>query len=166
MVVTSGQTLANGVFISSAVDAQPYTFVVIQSPFSGACPLAVAEFDRSQLPGEFRERDFVFMSKLQERSRATSLVKLAVQSGKLTRPDQCQICTKKPIDHKTRSIVAHHWNGYDDPLNVWWCCRSCNGILDVHDGSLSLEQAKLYVRKRQRAKLGYYDDVGVVTHSH
>lgn len=35
----------------------------MQSPFPGACPNAVAEFDRSQLPGEFRERDFVFMAK-------------------------------------------------------------------------------------------------------
>lgn len=64
MDVTSGQTLANGVFISSAVDAQPYTFVVVQSPFPGAYPKAVAEFDRSQLPGEFWERDFVFYGNL------------------------------------------------------------------------------------------------------
>lgn len=98
---------------------------------------------------------------MRTQSSAIKLVELAIKSGELVRPDQCETCNKRPTDNKTRSIVAHHWNGYDDPLNVWWLCRSCNGILDVHDGSLNLEQAKLYVRKRQRAKLGYYDDVSV-----
>lgn len=87
--------------------------------------------------------------------RALSIVRTAVANGTLNRAGQCEICTKKPIDHKTRSIVAHHFNGYDDPLNVWWVCRSCNGLLDRHDGSLNLEQAKRYIKKRQLAKLGY-----------
>jgi hypothetical protein len=85
--------------------------------------------------------------------RALSIVRTAVANGSLTRATQCQICNKKPTDNKTRSIVAHHWNGYDDPLNVWWLCRSCNGYLEAHDGSLTQEQAKSFVKERWRAKL-------------
>lgn len=89
------------------------------------------------------------------RSQAIGLVRSAVENGTLTRPEQCEICNKKPIEQNTRAIVAHHHNGYDDPLNVWFVCRSCNGLLDRHDGSLDKEQAKVYVKKRQLAKLGY-----------
>lgn len=60
MSVTSGQTLANGVFISSAVDAQLYTFTAIQSPFAGAYPKAVAEFDRSNCRVSFGKGTLYF----------------------------------------------------------------------------------------------------------
>lgn len=99
---------------------------------------------------------------MRSQGSAIKLVELAIKSGKMTRPDQCQVCTKKPIDNKVPAIVGHHWNGYDDPLNVFWVCRSCNRFLaHKHDGSLNLEQAKTYVRKRQRAKLWNYSIVEV-----
>jgi len=63
MDVTSGQTLVNGVFISSAVVPQPYTFVVCKVPFLGLALMPLLSLTAPQLPGEFRERDFVFMSK-------------------------------------------------------------------------------------------------------
>lgn len=66
---------------------------MIQSPFPGACPNAVAEFDRSQLPGEFWERDFAFMAKF---------IDLAG-----TRYDRL-------------SVV--HQNGRDKHGNVIWLC--------------------------------------------
>ena len=43
------------------------------------------------------------------------------------------------------TMVAHHWNGYDHPLDIWWICRACNRKLsNKHDGSLTLEQARRY----------------------
>lgn len=91
---------------------------------------------------------------MRTKSSAMKLVQMAIESGELTRPERCEICTSKPAECKTQSIVGHHWNGYDDPLNVFWVCRSCNRFLaHKHDGSLNLEQAKLYVRELQRAML-------------
>ena len=91
---------------------------------------------------------------MRSQGNAIKSVELAIKAGKLTRPDRCAVCTKKPAPHKQQAIVAHHWNGYDDPLNVWFVCRSCNlFLIGKHDGSLNLEQAKLYVRELQRVKL-------------
>lgn len=83
-------------------------------------------------------------------------VERAIKNGSLNRPNQCEICGKIVVSNNgVHPIVAHHWKGYDFPLEIWWACRSCNGILDIHDGSLAIETAKVYVRKRQYAKLGY-----------
>ncbi len=86
---------------------------------------------------------------------AHKYVELAIKSGELTRLTKCEACGKTPTDNKTKSIVAHHWNGYDEYLNVWWVCRSCNGFLDIHDGSLLRDNAKEYVRRKQYERAGY-----------
>lgn len=99
---------------------------------------------------------------MRTQSSAIKLVELAIKNGELVRPDRCEVCTSKPVDFKQHAIVGHHWNGYDDPLNLWWVCRSCNRFLaHKHDGSLNLEQAKIYVRKLQRAKLWHYSIIEV-----
>ncbi len=96
--------------------------------------------------------------KMRSQYSAMKFIERAIKDGRLTRVDQCEVCTSKPIGYKAHAIVAHHWNGYDDPLNIWWICRSCNRFLaSRHDGSLNLEQAKLYVRRLQRARLGYLE---------
>lgn len=85
---------------------------------------------------------------------AIKLVELAIKAGELVRPNRCEICGKTTqVNGGKPPIVGHHWNGYDDPLNVWWICRSCNRFLLIHDGSLNLEQARLYVKEKQRRKL-------------
>jgi hypothetical protein len=48
----------------------------------------------------------------------------------------CAVC-----DVKCRTW-GHHWRGYEYPLDVWWVCSSCNRLLDCHDGSVSLEEAR------------------------
>lgn len=99
---------------------------------------------------------------MRTRSSAMKLVELAVKDGEMVRPEKCEVCTSKPADCKTQSIVGHHHNGYDDALNVWFVCRSCNRFLaHKHDGSLTKEEAKLYVRKLQRAMLGYHDGMAM-----
>lgn len=94
---------------------------------------------------------------MKTQSSAMKMVENAIKRGELTRPEQCEICTCRPRADKVQSIVAHHWNGYDHPLDIWWICRSCNRILAYkHDGSLNKEQAKKYIRRRQMEMLGYY----------
>jgi DNA-directed RNA polymerase subunit M/transcription elongation factor TFIIS len=64
-------------------------------------------------------------------------VSCAVLVGELIRPTTCQVCGAP--ESKT---VAHHWRGYDFPLDVWFVCPKCNNRLHAHDGSVSLEQAR------------------------
>lgn len=93
---------------------------------------------------------------MRTQNSASKLVELAIKRGELSRGEQCQICGKKPHSNgDVHTIVGHHWKGYDYPLLVWWICRSCNRFLLVHDGSLCLEEARVYVKKKQWAKLGY-----------
>lgn len=94
--------------------------------------------------------DYDFQAEyFKKQSKATSLVSKAIAAGQLTRPKSCELCESIRLSGLIPIIVAHHWNGYDDPLNVWWICRSCNGILGgrkYHNGSVSKEQARQVIR--------------------
>lgn len=74
-------------------------------------------------------------------------VKSAIKNGLLVRPETCQLCGWEQSENADQcEIFAHHWNGYDKPLDVWFICRSCNAKLEKrHDGSLTIEEAKCYV---------------------
>ena len=67
---------------------------------------------------------------------AYRLVYRALQKGTLMRPAYCQLCGQ------CGRICAHHWRGYDYPLDIWWICSRCNALLDCHDGTLTLESAR------------------------
>lgn len=106
---------------------------------------------------------------------ATKAVSKAIKSGSITRRPDCELCgsheedwgasrlrdiakhnkcltdrgiiTPSPSGRISRWIVAHHWRGYEYPLDIWWICRSCNRKLQhKHDGSLSIEEARRYVK--------------------
>lgn len=85
--------------------------------------------------------------------RARAAVAAAIRRGELTRLDVCELCGLSASDYNARagggrrtSIVAHHWAGYDHPLEVWWVCRSCNTLLQHrHDGSLTRAEARALV---------------------
>lgn len=91
-------------------------------------------------------------------TKAVAILGKAIKEGNLNRPDTCELCgrTPKPIPMKLKSgesltrspIVGHHWQGYDQPLNVLWVCCSCNGKLtgpEFHNGSMTKEQSREYV---------------------
>ena len=74
----------------------------------------------------------------QLRGNAVAEVGKAIKEGRLTRPHTCELCGG---DHYTQ---AHHWNGYDNPLDVWWLCFSCHGRLRgviYHIGIFTKEKA-------------------------
>ncbi len=96
-----------------------------------------------------------FFSRYQkEQAAATARVNAAVHRGELTRPTICELCsvdvTQPSEDEFSHPrIVAHHYRGYDHPLDVWWICARCNRILKgKHDGSLTKDQAREYIRNR------------------
>jgi len=84
---------------------------------------------------------------IRAQSKASRMVTSAIKKGELARPEVCELCGSKPgytVNHsfglKVPLIVGHHWNGYDDPLNVWWICNRCNHSLGArHDGSFDKE---------------------------
>lgn len=59
-------------------------------------------------------------------------VKRALKSGKIVRPEYCEVCGKKC------RTEAHHKN-YDESLRVVWMCRTCHA--NYHTGKS--EQAEL-----------------------
>ena len=67
-------------------------------------------------------------------------VNQAIRNGTFSRGDTCQICSDRC------ETVAHHYMGYDKPFSVWWICRVCNANLPIHDGSLTLNDARQFLR--------------------
>lgn len=85
-------------------------------------------------------------------SRAVVAVKNALMNGLLTRPESCELCGAKPEKKKRTRIQAHHWNGYDHPTDIWWCCASCNAYLvgnRFHIGKVNIEEARAYIESRK-----------------
>ena len=79
-------------------------------------------------------------------SKARNEVQKAFRRGDLIRPESCQLCGDTPEKRKKPLIVAHHWRGYEYPLDVWWICNSCNVTLRFcHDGTLQKEDARLLI---------------------
>ena len=99
-----------------------------------------------------------------ERSRAINKVNKAIRQGDLIRPKCCELCGNEPGSIEahwfgkviTRSqIAAHHWNGYNNPIDVWWICHHCNCMLKGHHfhcGYVSKHQARLYIKKKLKRK--------------
>lgn len=75
-----------------------------------------------------------------EARRAYNILHRAVASGKLVKPDKCELC-KRGCKHIRLS--GHHYKGYDHALDVWWICQRCNKLLSHrHDNSLTINQAR------------------------
>lgn len=103
-----------------------------------------------------REAEQVYRNKQVKAHRSVSI---AIANGNLKRPDTCELCGRKPEPKKlrrfgvpterTRSrICAHHWNGYENPLDIWWVCHVCSNLMigpKFHNGTLSKEEAKVII---------------------
>lgn len=61
-----------------------------------------------------------------ERKKAWRKLDYAITSGKMVR-GFCECCGNEKAD-------AHHWKGYDRPLDVQWLCRSCHVTLEPRRG--------------------------------
>lgn len=96
-------------------------------------------------------------------SRAQRKVKKALKEGMLVRPDTCELCGRKPLTievhdyrhgtHLRSPIYAHHWNGHENALDVWWICHDCNARLlgdEFHNGTITKEEAKAIVRQPRK----------------
>lgn len=69
-----------------------------------------------------------------EKWRAYALLKYAIHSGRVDRPDVCDACHNPPNDGKP--VDGHHFD-YNLPLVVIWLDRQCHA--DAHNGSLDIK---------------------------
>ncbi len=60
------------------------------------------------------------------KERARAAVRIAIESGELTRPKECPNCSVIGI------IEAHH-SDYDKPLQIEWLCHRCHSVEHRHD---------------------------------
>lgn len=66
----------------------------------------------------------------------------AEKKSQLARGKRCEICGWVNKDPRMTKIVFHHWNGHNNPLDVWRVCYSCNRIFHgCHNGELSKDEA-------------------------
>jgi len=74
---------------------------------------------------KYQKRFSEWRKKNRVKHRAWSKIWYHILSGKLIRPEKCEKCMKhcKP--------QAHHWNGYENALDVKWLCRPCH-IIEHH----------------------------------
>lgn len=88
--------------------------------------------------------------RLRTQGNAKNKVRKALKNGSLIKPKFCELCGRsESISHKGKSnIVAHHWNGYENALDVWFICHPCNMKLrgeEFHEGKITKDQARLLV---------------------
>lgn len=94
---------------------------------------------RKRLDPEFREHERAYNRAYWPRRRsphgtpeqlkARSVISNAVRTGKILKPRVCDWC-----GGSEGRIEAHHWLGYDKPLDVIWLCRPCHEGFH-HDGA-------------------------------
>lgn len=73
------------------------------------------------------ERSIKFNRENPEKKRAYSKLANEIKYGRMVR-GFCEQCGNEKTD-------AHHWKGYDYPLDVQWLCRSCHVNLEPRRGA-------------------------------
>ncbi len=70
---------------------------------------------------------------LEERVRI--LTNRAIELELLTKPEKCSLCCA------SGDVDAHHYD-YSKPLDVFWVCPRCHGIIhrEINDGRIELEK--------------------------
>lgn len=60
--------------------------------------------------------------------KARRMVRHAISTGLLRRPDICEMCGGSPGQARDGRpmIHGHHYLGYDNPLSVQWLCVPCH----------------------------------------
>lgn len=86
-----------------------------------------------------------------QQQQAIDLVNKALKNQEITRGTSCALCDRH-LGEQVKRIVAHHWQGYDHPLSIWWLCNSCNSKLRgyrFHNGSISIDEARELIKSSQ-----------------
>lgn len=98
---------------------------VTQNRFKNIEKIRAYDRKRARLPHRIKnkiERNKIYKEKFPLHFKARGAVTRAVRSGKLKRPDICEICKKEA------RIYGHH-DDYTKPLDVKWLCQPCHSSL-------------------------------------
>lgn len=79
---------------------------------------------RKRHPDKVRENSREMREKYQTEYKARGVLNSAVYSGRIIKPSRCSSCMANCPSHM---IHGHHYNGYDNPLDVEWLCSECHG---------------------------------------
>lgn len=80
---------------------------------------------REENPEKCFETRLRTYEKTPSRYSLRKLTEEAIRSGKLKKPERCQVCGQVP----SKRIEAHHTD-YSKPLEIIWCCTKCHELLD------------------------------------
>lgn len=62
-----------------------------------------------------------------EKDAANRIFGAAIRSGKIIRPDTCEVCGAKPLPNRLgRPTIQGHHDDYSKPLDVRWFCHPCH----------------------------------------
>lgn len=62
-----------------------------------------------------------------EKDAANRIFGAAIRSGKIIRPDTCEVCGTKPAPNRLgRPTIQGHHDDYSKPLEVRWFCHPCH----------------------------------------
>lgn len=84
---------------------------------------------------EYRKRPHVIA-----KARARATAAYAIASGRIKRPDRCELCGRKEshLADGRSSLRADHYKGYEHPLVVRFVCLSCDGKQEMERGNTTL----------------------------
>ena len=84
-----------------------------------------------------KSNKYMKLPEVRFKHNARQVVKRAIDTGKLIRPNRCSECGKSCIPQ------AHHYNGYDKKhrFDVIWPCRECHDLIHRLPDSVAERQA-------------------------
>ncbi len=91
-----------------------------------------------------KERDYARHRRnrpdVQLKEKCRSILRWAVQSGKIKVPHCCEICQSPDVRLRDgrRGLRADHYAGYDKPLVVRFICIKCDGEQERQRGNTTL----------------------------
>jgi len=79
-------------------------------------------FHYAQNKEKFREIIYRSIRKHREKHNARAKLKYALKSGRMKKPDVCEMCN-------CRNKIHGHHEDYAKPLEVMWLCTACHGLV-------------------------------------
>jgi hypothetical protein len=56
----------------------------------------------------------------QEKNISRNKIEICIKNGSIKKPNSCENC------NKISKLEAHHYKGYEHPLDVIWLCKDCH----------------------------------------
>lgn len=88
------------------------------------CKAKYRKENKGKLLATQKERRKRKKQELKPKKKAWNKVYYALKTGKITKPNKCELC-----GDNERDIQAHH-KDYSKPFDITWVCQKCHSKLD------------------------------------